>query len=233
MRVIAERSTRRLISTASSRGVHARSTPRAVLRYRVRMCYRIKVRIRKTAHAASCFTAHASKLHMHCMSRLHAHAATPIPSRGFGGHINITQRGLCAAHCRVLVALTRRIICVMCECPRLHPCNQYVAAHPCASSVDPRPPTSLPAFALTALRAHCTQLIPLPQWGSLFSRSRSTRFTLCCRAHAVRAREERRSQLALKASTVLAASRASKRSKTTALDAAPLDALGNGQQRSP
>jgi len=178
----------------TSRRMQDKSMRRAVLRCHVLKRYRMKVRTRKTARAVSCFTARASQLHMHCMSRWHARADTPIPSRGFGGHINITQRGLCAAHGRVLVALTRRIICAMCECPRLHPCNQYVAAHPCASSVDPRPPTSLPAFALTALRTHCTQLIPLPQWGSLFSRfaPRASRFVVA-RTHCVLAKNGVRS----------------------------------------
>jgi len=90
------------------------------------------------------------------------------------------------------------------ECPRLHPCNQSVAAHPCAAELF------YPAHPLRCTLAHATHP-PFSRCAAHRSRSRAARFVVArvrtaCGAHA---REERRSRLSLKVSIVLAASRAS------------------------
>jgi len=86
----------------------------------------------------------------------------------------------------------------------------------CSGNIFPRPPVVLRAVAPNT---------PPPPGAPSFSRSRSTRFTLRCRAHALRAREERRSLLAFKASTVLIASRAAQVTLRVTLDPIALDAL--------
>jgi len=176
---------------------------RAVLRWCVLMCCRERVSTRKTARAGKyCICAHLQARTLRVT--LACPRSHPHPSRGFGGHINITQRGLCAMRSRAQCGSIARIICAMSSARGCIPATK-VSLHIRVQRSCFIPPTHFVARSRM-------QLIPLlVAVLRTAAAPRAARFVVArvrtaCGAHA---REERRSRLSLKVSIVLAASRAS------------------------
>ena len=163
----------------SSRRMQAKSMRRAVLPRRVVMSPPNKVRTREAARAGSCLLrARPSPACSTCCvqhARLARARRHPHPLKGLWRAHQHNAKTIMRSTRPCAGRLNRPHNLRYVECPRLHPCNHSVAAHPCASYVfNPRPPGVLRAFAPNT---------PLPPRGLPFSRCRSTRCTLSCRSH--------------------------------------------------